>query len=329
MDEDKNGKKLISRQELDQLAQQRRYALDQILQSNAPEAEKTKAQQDYAASLVELQVLSGNLDISEYLAGLPVEISRKVNENIIAIQNDAAKKSLDVKKAMKDKQIELLELQEKELFSLRKEAITPTIRMMATFKALALVLKGLGIDTTEFVKFCDETIQNELSKAPQMNIATITKAGAAITSTAEGARLREGGDTTIEKQQNHAGKLQGGNISTGRALSHPTSGGETRANPQSSREGQPTADIETSRLINAAKGIKNLPGNVHLDQMIRNANKDPDKGHMSATELAMAETKLSMGLRNAGVQKAGEEARKIMEDLIARARQGAPAPQPT
>lgn len=243
-------------------------------------------------------------------------------------QKLGAEKSLELLKAQAEEKRKLLEKESKDLFDLAKAGSSSTINLMATFKGFATLLQGFGIDTSGFIKFCDDKIAEEQRKIPRINADRLdditttdrTIKATTVSTTAADARLSAAADKSIQELLSKSPGLVDQIIAVG-----------AKTSQQLAPVGQTaSADIETTRVIKAIQDGIGIKTSVDLQAIVKNsAASDKKSDTLSASDWAVMENKVSMGVAMKGEAaneiEAKAKAHQIIEQIRAKASMGAPA----
>jgi hypothetical protein len=311
-----------------QLIDQAQREYDRVSNSGDP-----KAKADAALKLVLVYIQSGTLEseveLNKTLQSIAPTLMKALSETRLALAKDGATKSLELLKARFEEQRKLLEKESKDLFDLAKAGSEPTIRLMGTFKGLALLLKGLGIDTTEFVKFCDDTIAQEQSKLPKINTSRLDDARVDVQTIAAELRVSGSAAAAIGEATDKAPQLADAITRVGRGVAGrvaPTPDGGTQT--QTSGTGSATtADIATTRAISAIQSGLGITTKLDVQSIVRrSAGSDGRADTVSSKDWDLIQNKLSMGFVNQGEATnqadAEAKARRVIALIQEKSREG-------
>jgi hypothetical protein len=303
-----------------------------------------QAQKDSALKLaiayIQVGTLQQSSELTREIQKIAPTLMDLLAKNQANNQKLGAEKSLELLKAQAEEKRKLLEKESKDLFDLAKAGSSATINLMATFKGFATLLQGFGIDTSEFIKFCDDKIAEEQRKIPRINadrlddITTTDKTikATTVSSTAADARLSAAADKSIKdilsKSPELIDQIIAVGAKTGKQLA-PTTQDAATATTSSGRRQTASADIETTRVIKAIQDGIGIKTDVDLQAIVKSsAASDKKSNTVSASDWAFMETKISMGVAMKGEAaneaEAKVKAHQIIEQIRAKATMGAP-----
>ncbi|MBL8639177.1 MAG: hypothetical protein JNK24_02355 [Alphaproteobacteria bacterium] len=123
------------------------------------------------------------------------------------LSEDAAKKQLNVLERMSNQEIDLYTEQAKKAYSVLMSSCSTSIQLLGTAKAFAHIFQAFGIDTTAFVQNCDDLIQLEKRKMPEMPASLVRKANPHIDPTDATGVLQQGGDQALTQLMDDSGNF--------------------------------------------------------------------------------------------------------------------------
>lgn len=150
------------------------------------------------------------------LKNIDTEVVDKVQKAIVKLRTDladmrsklsedAAKKQLNVLERMSNQEIDLYTEQAKKTYSVLMSSCSTSIQLLGTAKAFAHVLQALGVNTRDFVKTCDDLINEEKQKMPEMPASLVRKANPHIDPTDATGVLQQGGDRALTQLMDDSG----------------------------------------------------------------------------------------------------------------------------